>query len=232
MEDIATTTGGTDNTTPAGGASDAWYGSFSDDLKSNDLIKGYESPEALAKNHIELNNKFTELQGQIPQAPKSLGDYKFEIPDGAQLDEPSAAEFKKFAFENKIPAEMANKLVNFQLQMNKKATERATQEFNQRLDKGRTEAEASLRKEWGNNYDSSLKLAQRVANRFLSEKTREYLNKSGFGDNPELVKAFHEIGKVLSEDVLVTGEKPAPTRPKGEHGQAIFKLDKSFPNAA
>lgn len=229
MEGIATPESGTDNTSPAEGAGETWYGGFPDELKGSELINKMESPEALAKSHLELNNKYTELQASLPQLPGTPDEYKFDVPEGVKLDEESVSEFRKFAFENKIPTELANKLIGFNLQIQKKATERAISEFNQKVDNGRKESERVLKGEWTTNYDQNVALAQRVANKYLPENIKKYLNDSGFGDNPELVKAFYEIGKVLSEDTLAVGQPAGRERTRGEHGQVLFDLPNSFP---
>lgn len=228
MAELAAAEVGTDNTNPELGGGDIWYGGFPDELKSSEIVKGSKSPEEMAKKHIELNNRFNELQASLPAYPASPDEYQIEIPEGAKVDEAAMAEVKKLAFENKISTDALNKLVNFQVQREKNAQEKAVRDFNQRLEVERKESESALKKEWGNNFDVNLKLAQRVANKFLSGPTIEYLNKSGFGDNPELVKAFYEIGKKLSEDVFVAGEPLQKEEPKGDYGQVLFDLPKSL----
>lgn len=214
------TDGGQANTlTPATGAGESWFGGFPDELKGNELITKFDSAESLAKEHLSLNKQLTDLKTSLPQPPQSPDEYKFEIPEGTELDQAAADKFKKFAFENKIPVELANKLVGFELQIQRQAQERAVAEFNKKLEQGQMDTETALKKKWGADFDANIKLAQRVAQKFLPENIRKYLNDSGFGNNPELVEGFYNIAKVLSEDVFSTGKEPAAGPRTDEFGR-------------
>lgn len=41
--------------------------------------------------------------------------------------------------------------------------------------------------------------------KFGSPELKQYLNETGLGNHPELVRIFANIGKAMSEDGLVTG---------------------------
>lgn len=211
-EGIIAPAGGQGDTIPAGGPVESWFGGFPDELKNNELITGHDGPESLAKDYLETSTKYNELQTSLPTPPESPEAYQFEIPEGTQTDEVLLGEFKQFAFENKIPADLANKLVAFQIEKSTAKEGAAMDDFNQKVEQNRITAETALKKDWASNYDANVQLAQRVANKFLPEAVMKYMNDSGFGDNPELVKGFYEIGKVLSEDVFVAGQ-PAPKGP-------------------
>ncbi|MEI6907818.1 peptidase, partial [Klebsiella pneumoniae] len=42
---------------------------------------------------------------------------------------------------------------------------------------------------------------------FGTPELKEYLNGTGLGNHPELVKAFIKVGKAMSEDGMVTGKE-------------------------
>ena len=204
--------------------------SLPEDLRSNEAISGFETAETLAKAYLDTNTKYSELQASLPTVPESVDGYKFDIPAGTEVDQARVDGFKQTALKHKIPADVANVLVQEQLQYEKEARERATQEFNKQINDTRDKAEVALKKEWGVDFQANKDGCEVVLNRFASEKAREFIRNSGLGREPEFIKMIHEIKKVLSEDVLVPSDKmPADRSRTGEYGQKIFSLDKSFP---
>ena len=53
--------------------------------------------------------------------------------------------------------------------------------------------------------DASIGAAQKAMDKFGSPELKQYLNETGLGNHPELVRIFANIGKAMSEDGLVTG---------------------------
>jgi hypothetical protein len=206
--------------------------SLPEDLRENEGLSGFEDSGALARAHLETTTKFSELQASLPAAVESVDDYQFDIPAGIEPDQPRIDAFKQFAFERKIPLDVAKDLVSLQLQYEKEARERATEEFNNQVKKTEKETLETLKKDWGDKYQSNLDLATRVTTRFADDAIKTFLDNSGFGNNPEVIKLMANIGNALSEDVLVSGDKDTGARLQGEHGQKVFALEKSFPDGA
>ena len=86
------------------------------------------------------------------------------------------------------------------------------------IQKQKTEAWQKTTEQWaadvkadkeigGDKLVSSLSVAQRALDQFGTPELKEYLNSTGLGNHPELVKAFVKIGKSMSEDGMVTGSK-------------------------
>lgn len=65
----------------------------------------------------------------------------------------------------------------------------------------------------GDKLTASLSKAQQALETFGTPELKEYLNETGLGNHPELVKAFVKIGKAMSEDNMVsaanTGQRSA-----------------------
>ena len=62
------------------------------------------------------------------------------------------------------------------------------------------EAIEALRSDYGRDYDLNVELARSALNKFGSQELTEYLDSSGFGNNPHLIRAFVNIGKSVLED--------------------------------
>lgn len=62
-----------------------------------------------------------------------------------------------------------------------------------------------LHKDFGRAYDQQVELAQRAAREFGGDEVINWLEQSGMGDNPMLVKMFAKIGSKISESTANTG---------------------------
>jgi len=67
------------------------------------------------------------------------------------------------------------------------------------------EASNLLKVEWRKDYDVNIALASKTARNLGGQELADYLDKSGLGNNPALIRAFHRAGKMLSEDSFVVG---------------------------
>jgi hypothetical protein len=67
------------------------------------------------------------------------------------------------------------------------------------------EASTLLQAEWQKDYEPNLKLAAKTMRQLGGQELADYLDKTGLGNSPELVRAFHRAGKLLSEDVFING---------------------------
>ena len=64
----------------------------------------------------------------------------------------------------------------------------------------------TLKTEFGVNFDSEIKNARKALDAYTDKAFKQYMDESGLGNNPALVKAFAKIGRELSEDRLVQSD--------------------------
>lgn len=62
-----------------------------------------------------------------------------------------------------------------------------------------------LEKDFGKAYDQQVDFAQRAARQFGGDEVINFLEESGLGDNPLLVKMFAKIGSQMSESTVTDG---------------------------
>jgi hypothetical protein len=141
--------------------------------------------------------------------------YEFKLPEGVKLEGDQLAAIEKFARELNLSQEQAQKLVDRDIQTRADATAEL-------LTKGEAlakqwEAETRSDKEIGGEaLPANLAVAKKALDAFGTPKLREYLNETGLGNNPEVVKLFVRIGKAISEDGYVTtggAQRQAPADP-------------------
>lgn len=61
----------------------------------------------------------------------------------------------------------------------------------------------------GNNFKANVELAKRALGHFASENMIKVLNDTGLGNNPELIRTFMKVGKLLGDDKLITASHHA-----------------------
>lgn len=64
----------------------------------------------------------------------------------------------------------------------------------------------ALKTEFGVNFDNEVKNARKALDAYTDKSFRQYMDESGLGNHPALVKAFAKIGRELSEDRLVQSD--------------------------
>lgn len=150
--------------------------------------------------------------GKAPQgAPEKYADFK--LPDGVKLEGDDLAGITTFAKDMNLTQEQAQKLVDRDI-------------------KARADAETALKTrhegvvaQWGemartdkdiggDKFDANLAVAKKAIDTFGSPELKQYLNETGLGNHPEVIKTFLRIGQQISEDKLgsnVNGDQ-APTK--------------------
>ena len=149
-------------------------------------------------------------------APKAPEKYEaFTLPDGVKIAPEAEAKIVATAKEFNLPQEGAQKLVNAAIELNKSfATQMDTKI-------------ADIRKEWetssrtdkefgGDNFEVNLAVANTAVRAFGSPAFKQLLKDSGVGNHPEFIRTFLNIGKSISQDVIVgTGDGVASADASG-----------------
>ncbi len=128
--------------------------------------------------------------------------YEFKAPDGQEFDAGFVGEFSEVAKELNLPQEAAQKMLDriAPALANKQAAaiERVKNEW--------AEASKADKDFGGDKLTETLSLAKKALDQFGSPELRTFLNQSGLGNHPEIIRAFYRAGKAISEDRVVTGQ--------------------------
>lgn len=129
----------------------------------------------------------------VPESPES---YEFPQIEGEENDPAMVAWAQKVFFESGLSAEQASSIGQhwnaFMVGLVKEREENAA--------KAEKEADDKLKVDWGADYDKNKELTKRAFVKFGGEDLVAYLEESGAGNHPALIKAFFEIGKAMGED--------------------------------
>ena len=141
-------------------------------------------------------------------------EYTFELPEGVSMADETLEGLKTLAGDLKLDQDNANKVKDLGVEMLNKWN--AAQE----------EAQAAMLKEWGEaakadedyggaKFDENVAAAKTameklVTANFIKPEFKQFLNDSGLGNHPEMIRLFWKLSDQVSDDGLVAGN-PAPT---------------------
>lgn len=158
------------------------------------------APEAPATPDAPANpDTPKDESGDKPDESKDqVVEYTFEMPEGVEVDETRLADFTAVAKELNLSQENAQKLVNIGI-----AREQQLLERHANMVKGWSDAVAAD-PELGTPENQAT--AKKVIDTFGTPELKSYLNTTGLGNHPELVKLALKVGKAMSEDSFVGGK--------------------------
>lgn len=135
-------------------------------------------------------------------APES---YELKMPEGIELDKAAADEFTAVAKELKLDQPTAQKLADIAAKMQQRQVESHQTLVQSWVEKVNTDKEIG-----GDKLQENLGIARKALETFGSPELRDVLNATGFGNHPEVIRAFYKMGKAISEDRFVKGSPPGP----------------------
>lgn len=155
-------------------------------------------------------------EGEAPAgAPEAYAD--FTAPEGIELDAEVTEAFKADARELNLTQDQAQKLIDRAVELQGKWAEGQVGAIDEAVKaSGGALVPTAIREEWvtqakadtefgGAKLDESLATAKRALEAYGSPKLAELLDKSGLGNNPEIIRLLVKAGKTVSEDSYVGG---------------------------
>lgn len=187
-----------------------------EDLKGDSAFEGVADLPSLVKSYVNAQRMIGKDKVALPGEnateeelnefysklgrPESPDKYGFkppeELPEGYSVQEELVKEFSEQAHKHGLTTAQAKHL--FDWFVGKQASE--YQAFNEHLSTSQQEAVDSLKQEWGRAFDERVGLAKQAVAKFGGDELKTYLDESGLGNHPSLIKAFAEVGKLLKED--------------------------------
>ncbi|MEH3580938.1 peptidase [Enterobacter cloacae] len=130
--------------------------------------------------------------------------YEFTAGEGVELDTEALKDFEPVARELNLTNEQAQKLVDAYPKILAGVQQRQAEAW-QKQTEGWAETVKADKEIGGDKLTANLSAAQRALEQFGDPELKEYLDSTGLGNHPALVKAFIKVGKAMSEDKVVTG---------------------------
>lgn len=130
--------------------------------------------------------------------------YEFTAGEGVELDADALKDFEPVARDLNLTNEQAQKLVDAYPKILAGVQQRQAEAW-QKQTEGWAETVKADKEIGGDKLTANLSAAQRALDQFGTPELKEYLNATGLGNHPDLVKTFVKIGKAMSEDGMVDG---------------------------
>lgn len=193
----------------------AWLDGVSEDLRGEETLKKFTSVDGLAKSYVELEKRLgrsvvipgegattEEVQAfrarmGVPDAPEGYG---FKIPqiEGVEINEARITEAAQVMHDLGIAKDTASKLLDVVFGKWVPADAEAMQRM---VEQQRTEAEAQLKKEWGDGYTGKVEQANRVLS--LAPADLQGHIKQISGNDPHFIKFLSMLGEKITEGRFV-----------------------------
>lgn len=165
-----------------------------------------------ADEGAEQSDKADKQDGEKPeekdeQKPEGAPEkYEFQAGEGVELDAEALKDFEPVARELNLTNEQAQKLVDAYPKILAGVQQRQTEAWQAQTEQWAADVKAD-KEVGGDKLTANLNAAQRALDQFGTPELREYLDGTGLGNHPELVKAFIKVGKAMSEDGVITGKE-------------------------
>jgi len=192
-------------------AEDTWQTRYlSDDLKENATLQKFKDVEGLGTSYLAMQEmigsrakiptdesseeEVSEFYNKLGR-PETPDKYEIDIPGGVGTDD-EINHFFSAAHKSGLTNRQAQDALNYFHTMN----ENYKVDMDATMQKARTDAETTLKKEWGpGQYDKNLAVSRRAFNRFADDGLRRIVDESGMSNNVSMIKFLHKIGVAFSD---------------------------------
>lgn len=202
---------GNANTNSVSNAS--WRDGLPDDLKTNATLSNIADVSSLAKSYVHAQSLIGKKGVIVPNDKSSDDDWKsfykqlgqpeldkYELaPEkDVKVDETIFSKFKEVAHSSGLLPKQAKGILDWytKLETEMKSAGEVGMKAQQAKDFD------GLKSEWGQAYDKNVRLAQLAVKEVGGDTFSQYLDKTGLGNNVELIKVLSKVGSMLGEDKI------------------------------
>lgn len=221
-----------------------WLSSFEGidpEIAGDTSLKAIQDVPSLIKSYVHAQRKMGADKVVVPNKnstneewlgfyhklglPTEFDAYNVNAPEKSVLKQELAEAFKKTAYENRLLPDQAQAMFDFLNNHTSQEMERMQhsqeEELNQKIN--------GLKEEWGEAFEKNVHTAKLAVNEFGGEDLKAYLNETGLGNDPNIIKVFNEIGKkFFAEDNFQGESKPAYSLSPDEAQQRINEIQGDF----
>jgi len=223
---------------PTPGDPPAWTAQLPDEYKGNETLTQFGNLGEFAKAHLDTLGKVTEYESKVGEMLPRLGENPTEDdlkayreaygipgdPEGYKVERPNwdqeklgpypedlEKSFLKFAHDRNFSPDQVQAAYSWYIDNVMDSAEGIQRTSEER----KAEAVKALQDTWGDEYEANADIAMRAVWFFADEETVNWLDNSGFGDNPNIIKLFYHVGTQLLNDKMLRDVRP-PREKVGE----------------
>lgn len=187
----------------------------------NDPNKSDEENAAAKAEHDKTKpaEKSDDPADKVPED----GKYDLKMPEGIEIDTELAEALGPEFADLKLTNAQAQKLVDKYIEIQKGREEGKFKTWGETIQKWADDAKAD-KEIGGTKWDGTVSNARRAVDTLGTPELREYLNASGGGNHPELIRFMAKVGAMIKEDNPATGGAEGAGKPV-EAAHALFPTD-------
>lgn len=186
----------------------SWLDGLPEDLKGNEAIKTFKSPDDLAKAYLAASKP----KDGVPASPDA---YTVTL-EGVPSDDPLLKGFLAVAHKHGLNDTAAKEIAGLYGQQFKAVMDAR--------EKAYQAAVTELQADWGNDYQANLDAANTAAEKMGGPALLAALKEAGLDNHPEVVRHFHRIGRAIAESKFHLGDAPLPTMETTPGGNPMFSF--------
>lgn len=169
----------------------------------DDPAKTPEENAAAKAEHDKTKPAAADPADKVPED----GKYSLTMPDGVEVDQALldelSPEFKAAGLTQKQAQALADKFIAAQTKKGEAQAQSWAKTISDWVDQAKTDPEIG-----GAKWDGTVKNASGVVARFGTPALKDYLNASGAGNHPEMIRFMAKVGAVIGEDRPAVSENP------------------------
>lgn len=189
----------TEGTAPAG-----QEGGVETPTENSPGTEGEKKPDAEGEKPGEEKPGEKEGEKKPEGAPEK---YEFSAPEGTELDKAAVEQFEPIARELNLSQEQAQKLVDlYGSKVMPQLMKQQAESWQKQVADWGTAAKED-KEIGGDKFGANLEKAKQAMGTFATPELREFLESSGMGNHPEMIRLMVKVGAAMSEDNLVTSNE-------------------------
>lgn len=207
------------NNNGGSGSEQSWRDSLPDDMRNHPAIQDFKDITGLTKSYLSQQELIGADRIAIPKEDDTEGWAKLynklgrpEKSESYEYTKPAGSE--GLTFDEDLVKQYQAKF--HELGLTKKQGEAIFKLYNDNVvskiqnlaadgEKRRNDAISVLKAEWGQAYDQNINIARNVIKDLGDEDLIPFLEETGLGNDPRLIKIFYNIATKTSEDSFRQG---------------------------
>jgi hypothetical protein len=186
-------------------------GDKSDDPKASDWKEYQPDPNKSDEENARLKAEHDKTKPKGDDKEKSAADqvpadgkYDLKMPDGVEVDTELLAAIAPQFKEAGLTQGQAQKLADAYAKIIQDRATKANESWAETVSKWVDDAKAD-KDIGGDKWDATVAAAQRAVDKLGTPALKEYLNASGGGNHPELIRFMSKVGALVREDNPASG---------------------------
>lgn len=140
--------------------------------------------------------------------------YDIKAPEGQELDPVAVSEFVEFAKAEKLPADLAQKIVEYGIKRQVSLEAASHKTLEAQMLKDEAAAIQQLKDDpllGGANYEQTVNLASEGFKKFASKEEMEFINATRLGNRVPMITLFRKVALAMREDGMRGVKSTTPT---------------------